>query len=108
AKGKAGVSTFDNYYEGNAKRFKTMSYSLNFTTNHDENSWNGTEFERMGNDYKLYSALCYTLPGMPLMYTGQESKLAKRLKFFEKDTIEWGNYPDAAFFTSFNKLKHET
>jgi glycosidase len=79
---------------------------MNFTTNHDENSWNGTEFERLKGGAKTFSVLTFTLPGMPLVYSGQEAAFDHRLSFFEKDPIVWGNYSDAGFFTQLTKLKH--
>lgn len=60
---------------------------MNFVTNHDENSWNGTVKERMGNASEVMMALTYCAPGMPLIYSGQEYDMNKRLLFFEKDTI---------------------
>ncbi|WP_299123041.1 alpha-amylase family glycosyl hydrolase [uncultured Tenacibaculum sp.] len=60
---------------------------MNFVTNHDENSWNGTIKERMGDAAELFTALTYVAPGMPLIYSGQEYGLDHRLKFFEKDSI---------------------
>ncbi len=67
------------------------SKKLFFTTNHDENSWNGTEYEKYGNAAKPLAVLACTWLGMPLMYSGQESPNNKRLKFFDKDLIEWNN-----------------
>jgi glycosidase len=67
-------------------------FAMMFTSNHDENSWNGTEFERMGDAALNMAVLSATVPGMPLIYTGQEDKLSKRLKFFEKDAITWGSF----------------
>ena len=58
-----------------------------FTSNHDENSWNGTEFERMGAAVETFAALTYLMPGMPLIYNGQEYDFEKRLKFFVKDEL---------------------
>ena len=58
------------------------AYRLYFTTNHDENSWNGTVFERYGNKHLLQAILAFTIDGMPLLYSGQEAGLNKRLKFF--------------------------
>ena len=66
---------------------------MNFTTNHDENSWNGTVHERYGEGYKIFAVLMATVPGMPLVYSGQEAGLDKRLEFFEKDAINWKEYP---------------
>ena len=60
---------------------------MNFVTNHDENSWNGTIKERMGDASEVMLALSYCAPGMPLIYSGQEYDMNKRLLFFEKDTI---------------------
>ena len=67
--------------------YQEDDYLMNFVTNHDENSWNGTVKERMGDASETMMALTYTLPGMPLIYSGQEYDMDKRLLFFEKDTI---------------------
>lgn len=59
---------------------------MQFITNHDENSWQGTEYEHLGAaGIEAFSVLYYTVPGMPLIYSGQESAFNRRLKFFEKD-----------------------
>jgi alpha-amylase len=60
-----------------------------FTTNHDENSWNGTEYEKYGEMAKLLAVFSATWNGVPLLYSGQELPNMKRLKFFEKDVIAW-------------------
>lgn len=83
------------------------TYSIQFTTNHDENSWNGTVYERYGEAYPTMATLMYMIPGMPLMYSGQEAGIDKRLEFFEKDAIEWGEYKKASFFSELNDLKEE-
>ena len=61
-----------------------------FTTNHDENTWNGTEYEKYGEMAKTLAVFSSTWNGVPLMYNGQELPLLnKRLEFFEKDPIPW-------------------
>ena len=60
-----------------------------FTANHDENSWNGTEYEKYGDMAKLLAVFSCTWKGMPLIYSGQELPNKKRLKFFDKDEINW-------------------
>ena len=61
-----------------------------FTTNHDENTWNGTEYEKYGEMAKALAVFSATWDGVPLMYNGQElPMLNKRLEFFEKDPIPW-------------------
>jgi glycosidase len=61
-----------------------------FTSNHDENSWNGTEYEKYGDMAKALAVFSVTWNGVPLIYSGQELPLInKRLEFFEKDPIPW-------------------
>lgn len=62
-----------------------------FTTNHDENSWNGTEYEKYGDITEAMAIFSATWNGIPLLYSGQELPNHKRLEFFEKDPIEWTN-----------------
>ncbi len=82
-------------------------YKMNFLTNHDENSWNGTEFERYGKAVEAFAVLTYTLNGMPMIYTGQEVGLKKRLSFFEKDMVpSWAANSSTSFYQKLNELKH--
>ncbi|MEL6592538.1 MAG: alpha-amylase family glycosyl hydrolase [Bacteroidota bacterium] len=69
--------------------FPEGAYRMHFTSNHDENSWQGTTQERLGDAAESFAVLSYLLPGMPLIYSGQEAGLNKRLAFFEKDPISW-------------------
>jgi glycosidase len=62
---------------------------LNFTENHDENSWNGSAIERIHYFLEPVTVLTFTLPGIPLIYSGQEAGNYKRLSFFDKDEIPW-------------------
>jgi glycosidase len=62
---------------------------LNFTSNHDENSWQGSAIERIHYFLEPLTVLTFLIPGIPLIYSGQEAGNYRRLKFFEKDEIEW-------------------
>jgi len=62
---------------------------LFFTANHDENSWNGTEYEKYGDTAMAFAVFTATWRGIPLIYSGQELPNKKRLRFFDKDEIEW-------------------
>ena len=77
-----------------------------FTSNHDENSWNGTEMERMGDARFVMAVLSYAMNGMPLIYNGQETSLNRRLLFFEKDQITWDKMDMVSFYSTLNALKH--
>lgn len=87
AKGNMTVKAFDEYMEKTKNTLEADDINMNFVTNHDENSWNGTLKERMPDSKEIFTALTYTMPGMPLIYSGQEYDMEKRLRFFEKDTI---------------------
>ncbi len=91
AQGKETVTDIEKYLLKNISVYPKNTIKLNFITNHDENSWNGTEFERMGDAVKLFAALTFVMPGMPLIYSGQEVGFNKRLKFFDKDQISWND-----------------
>ena len=68
------------------------TFQLFFTANHDENSWNGTEFEKYGHYVKALTLFNFLYPfSVPLIYSGQEIPNLKRLLFFEKDPIQWNH-----------------
>jgi alpha-amylase len=69
--------------------FPENALRLFFTTNHDENSWNGTEYEKYGVLAKAFAVFACTYIGVPLVYSGQELPNTKRLQFFDKDEIAW-------------------
>ena len=69
--------------------FPCNAFRMYFTSNHDENSWNGTEYEKYGDSAALFAVFSCTWNGMPMIYSGQEMPNKKRLKFFDKDQIDW-------------------
>jgi len=107
AKGKKDCSKIDSVVCAERDSFAIDSYQMNHITNHDRNSWDGTEFERLGDGVKAFAVLDYVVPGMPLLYTGQEVGYNHRFEFFKRDTPapleknEWYN-----FYKSLNNLKH--
>ena len=81
---------------------------MNFISNHDENSWAGTEFERMGDATKLFAVFTYIVPGMPMIYTGQLSGNHHRLEFFEKDLIDTDEeYAQAELYKKLNAMREQ-
>lgn len=109
AQGKKGAEELAEYVAMDAEKNPSEAFRLMFTSNHDENSWAGTEFERMGNAAKAMAVLAFTLPnGQPLIYTGQEMGWNKRLEFFEKDPIPaWENNGYTDFYKWLVKLRHD-
>ncbi len=105
AQGKKKAAAIWNYLKWNDETFPPSVYRMYFTSNHDENSWNGTALQRLGKAFKAFTVFDYTIPGMPLTYSGQEAGNTKRLRFFDKDTISWDKLPYAPFYTELNRLK---
>jgi glycosidase len=70
-------------------RYPIGSRKLLFTSNHDENSDHGTEYEKYGAAAEAMAVFACTWPGIPLIYSGQEKPNKRRLAFFEKDFIDW-------------------
>lgn len=106
ARGEVKAPAFMKQQLTDLKTFPKHSYRMLFTSNHDENTWNGTVEERMGNNAKSMALLTFTLPGMPLIYSGQETGLDHRLEFFEKDAIEWDpRSPWAAFYANLIRFR---
>ncbi|MEZ4803572.1 MAG: alpha-amylase family glycosyl hydrolase [Gelidibacter sp.] len=87
AQGKNVATDFYTYLDERNAKYEADDILMNFLTNHDENSWNGTIGERMGDAAPAMLALEYMTTGMPLIYSGMEYDLNHRLKFFEKDSI---------------------
>lgn len=108
AQGNAGMKDLVDYIQRDRENYPKDAFRLAFTSNHDENSWSGTEFERMGDAWKAMTVLCWTLPNtQPLIYTGQEIGMHHRFEFFEKDTMPapvWNSYSD--FYCGLAELKH--
>lgn len=106
AQGKNTVEDLWAYFAKADSTIRPNAIRMNFITNHDENSWNGTEFERMGNSVPLWSAFCYIVPGMPMIYTGQLSGNHHRLEFFEKDMIDINSeYAQDKLYKQLNELR---
>ena len=104
-KGKKNASDVIKFFDNEQKKFPENSFRMRFTSNHDENSWNGTEFEKFGDAAKTFAAFTVVIPGMPLCYNGQEIGMHKRLKFFEKDPINWKPSPYREFYTKLFNLR---
>jgi alpha-amylase len=104
--GKKTLTQFDSVLTSDINRYPKKSYRLFFTSNHDENSWNGTEFEKYGDAYKTFAVFTQTMyQSVPLIYSGQEVPNKKRLKFFVKDSIEWKGFAMAPFYKQLLTLR---
>ncbi len=112
ARGEKSAADLRAYVGSDAAAYPAPAMRLMFTSNHDENSWSGSEFERMGDAAATFAALTFVLPqGQPLIYTGQEIGLDRRLEFFEKDTVDGLTDPQCGagwreLYTDLCRLRH--
>ncbi len=105
AKGKKNAADLTRYFKWEENTYAPNDFRMRFTSNHDENSWNGTVFERLGKAAPEMAAFTVAIPGMPLIYDGQEAGMTKRLKFFQRDPIEWKKSPFRELYTKLFNLK---
>lgn len=105
---KLNALAIDSLLTAQERQYPKDTYRMQMVTNHDLNSWEGTEFDRYGKGLGAFAVLSYTLPGMPMMYTGQEVGFNHSFEFFEADAVI-PNYTAnefTAFYKMLNALKH--
>jgi glycosidase len=108
AQGRAGAAELKAWWEREQATYPSDAYRMRYTSNHDINSWQGDDVAHYGAAFEAMAVLAATLPGMPLVYGGQEALLARKLAFFERDPISWGNLsklPLAPMYTRLLQLK---
>lgn len=89
AQGHADVNKLYVYYSWNEKYYPQNIIRMLGVSNHDQNAWEGTEFEMFGAALPAVIALSVVGEGMPMIYNGQEVGNPRRLAFFERDPIVW-------------------
>jgi alpha-amylase len=106
AKQKTDINGLWNLLQQYNDQFPANAFHAYFTSNHDENSWNGTEYEKYGSAALNLAVFSCLWNGIPLIYSGQEMPNHKRLKFFDKDAIEWnGKYELHDFYKTLLNLR---
>ncbi|MCM8556220.1 alpha-amylase family glycosyl hydrolase [Sphingomicrobium sediminis] len=95
--GKADATALYEYYSENASMWPADAQRMLFTTNHDQNTWDGLAQELLGPAYRNALVLMFASEGIPLVYNGQEAGLDKQLAFFERDPIAWCEHEDGDF-----------
>ncbi|HEX2976268.1 MAG TPA: alpha-amylase family glycosyl hydrolase [Bacteroidales bacterium] len=105
AEGKDSVTSIKKYFQKELKVYPDNVYRLQFLTNHDENSWAGTLDSLVGDAEPVLANMIFTVRGVPLLYSGQEVCLNKRLRFFERDTIAWDTCKMTRIYSELISLK---
>ena len=107
AEGTKTVTDLVGYLRADPPLLPGDGFRLNFVTNHDKNSWEGTDKKLVGGGGAAFTVLTFTVGGMPLIYNGQEAGLDKQLAFFERDPIPWRDDPAADLYRKLAALKRE-
>ncbi len=88
--GRRPVALLDQILSNETMQFPRGSLRMRFTTNHDKNAWDAPAVEKFGKaGLKLATVIVNTLPGVPLIYTGEEVANDRRLSLFEKVSVDW-------------------
>ncbi len=108
AMGRANVGALFGYYSGNESAWPADAYRMVYTSNHDQNAWEATEFERFGPAVEAAIVLSFVGEGIPSIYNGQEAGNAERLEFFEREPIQWREHANGELLRRLIALKHDT
>ena len=110
AKGARRVWDLRNAIHSERARYPREAMRMSFTSNHDENSWSGSEQSRFGAALEVMTAMTFLMPStMPLIYTGQEVGYDHSFEFFERDAIPEEKYREGyatRLYRSLAALKH--
>jgi len=105
AKGENFAWDIEKLIDSEIVHFPQNATQMLFTSNHDENSWQGSAVERLGAALEPLNVFVFTFTGIPLIYCGQEAGNSRRISFFEKDFIEWKEDKMFAFFQKLIDLR---
>ena len=110
AKGARRVWDLRNAIHSERARYPREAMRMSFTSNHDENSWSGSEQSRFGKALEVMTAMTFLMPStMPLIYTGQEVGYDHSFEFFERDAIPTSAYVEnrtTELYRRLTALKH--
>lgn len=103
------VTALRDYICADRECYPDWAMRLAFTSNHDENSWSGSEFARMGEAREIMAAFTFVVPrGLPLIYTGQEIGYDHSFAFFDRDPIPtYGKNAFSEFYRRLTALRHD-
>lgn len=108
ARQRVRVTALRDYIYADRERYPDWGMRLVFTSNHDENTWSGSEFTRMGDAREAMAVFTFVVPrGLPLVYTGQEVGYDHSFAFFDRDPMPaCGANAFTSFYRRLAELRH--
>jgi glycosidase len=89
-RGKRAAAALDEIFMMERMQYPTGALRMRFNTNHDKNAWDMPAVLKYGKDgLKLTAVLVHTIPGVPMIYTGEEAANDRKLSLFEKVDVDW-------------------
>jgi glycosidase len=107
ASGRADLEPLRVYYAWHTRSWPRDAMRMTFVSNHDKNAWEGTELEQFGDALPAAVVLSVVGEGIPMVYSGQEAGNDRRLKFFDKDQIEWREHEHGDLYRRLLAVKKE-
>jgi alpha-amylase len=107
AKGERTALSLDSVLQNEEKIYPKGTLEMYFTSNHDENSWNGADHNTFpGPAHAPFAVFTQTMPdNIPLIYSGQEEPVSRALSFFEKDSIRFHDFGRGGFYKTLLDLR---
>ncbi|MFR9503903.1 MAG: alpha-amylase family glycosyl hydrolase [Rikenellaceae bacterium] len=110
ATGEKRTTSIRDYLYRNASEYPSWAMRMSFTSNHDENSWQGCEQQIFNKSLDVMRVLSFVAPySMPLIYTGQEVGYDHSFEFFHRDFIPEDRYVSnqtTEFYRKLIEMKH--
>lgn len=107
ASGKRTADALDTIRLSIDSTYPANAIKLEFTSNHDENSWNKADYATMpGNIHAAFAVFTQTTRrGLPLIYSGQEEPVLDSISFFYKNPIQFRKFERAIFYKTLLNLR---
>lgn len=110
ASGQSTALLLDSVLMKEDSTFPQGAVRMYFTSNHDENSWNKSDYGTFpGLVHAPFAVFTQTMRNsLPLIYSGQEEPVLRKIEFFEKDNINFSRYKGAPFYRALLHLRKST
>jgi len=107
ASGERNALSLDTVLKHQDSTFPAGAIRLYFTSNHDENSWNKSDYGTFpGTEHAPFAVFTQTMrASLPLVYSGQEEPVLRKIEFFEKDPMKFGSYKREKFYSTLLHLR---
>ncbi|MFI3280472.1 MAG: alpha-amylase family glycosyl hydrolase [Rikenellaceae bacterium] len=110
AAGRQRADAIRDYLYRDSHTYPAWAMRMAFTSNHDENSWQGSESKIFGDALQIMRLFSFVAPyTMPLLYTGQEVGYDHSFDFFDRDSIPEDIYTfnsTSEYYKKLIEIKH--